>query len=92
MAGSGLVALVAMTIAHVLNLPGLTVSFSPLAFPSIPLLPVIGILVAAVPAMAAPRPISPSTRQSIETCGRTAELLWSKAVVRPSSDLSGAPA
>ena len=65
-AGSGFVALVAMIIAHVLDVPGLTVSFSPLAFPSIPLLPVAGILVAAVPAMAAPRPMSRSTRHDSE--------------------------
>ncbi|HXY27399.1 MAG TPA: energy-coupling factor transporter transmembrane component T, partial [Acidimicrobiales bacterium] len=64
--GSGLAALVAMIVAHLLNLPGLTVSFSPLAFPSIPLLPVAGILVAAVPAMAAPRPMTPSTGTRIE--------------------------
>jgi energy-coupling factor transport system permease protein len=59
-AGSGLVALVAMTVAHVLNVPGLTVSFTPLTFPRIPVLPVLGILVAAIPAMAAPRPMRPS--------------------------------
>src|SRR6202167_560787 len=44
--GSGLVALVAMSVAHALDVPGLTISFSPLAFPRIPLLPVVGILVA----------------------------------------------
>ena len=90
-AGSGLVALVAMTIGHVLNLPGLTVSFTPLAFPSISLLPVIGILVAAVPALAAPRPISPSTRQSIEPAA-TPRATVVKGGRQPSSDLSGAPA
>ena len=56
MAGSGLVALVTMSVAHALDVPGLTVSFSPLAFPSIPLLPVVGILVALLPAVAAPNP------------------------------------
>ena len=35
-AGSGLVALVAMSVAHALDVPGLTVSFSPLAFPQDP--------------------------------------------------------
>ena len=59
MAGSGLVALVAMSVAHALDVPGLTISFSPLAFPSIPLLPVVGILIALVPAFAAPNPIAP---------------------------------
>ena len=54
--GSGLVALVAMSVAHSLDVPGLTVSFSPLAFPRIPLLPVVGILVALLPAVAAPDP------------------------------------
>jgi energy-coupling factor transport system permease protein len=55
-AGSGLVALVTMSIARTLDLPGLTVSFSPLAFPRIPLLPVVGILLALLPAIAAPNP------------------------------------
>jgi hypothetical protein len=45
-----------MSVAHALDLPGLTVSFSPLAFPTIPLLPVVGILLALVPAIAAPNP------------------------------------
>ena len=55
-AGSGLVALVAMSVAHSLDVPGLTVSFSPLAVPRIPLLPVLGILAALLPAVAAPNP------------------------------------
>ena len=61
-AGSGLAALVAMSVAGALDVPGLTISFSPLAFPSIPLLPVVGILIALVPAVAAPNPMaSPPT-------------------------------
>ena len=55
-AGSGLVALVMLAVARALDVPGLTVSFSPLTFPSIPLLPVVGILLALVPAIAAPNP------------------------------------
>ena len=58
-AGSGLAALVAMSVAGALDVPGLTISFSPLAFPSIPLLPVVGILIALAPAIAAPNPIAP---------------------------------
>ena len=57
-AGSGLVALVALMLAHALDVPGLTVSFSPLAFPSIPLLPVVGILIALLPAVVAPNPMA----------------------------------
>ena len=64
MAGSGLIALLAMTIARSLDLPGLTVSFSPLTFPSIPLLPVVGILIALAPAIAAPNPL-PSSPLSV---------------------------
>ena len=60
-AGSGLAALVAMAVAGALDVPGLTVSFSPLAFPSIPLLPVVGILIALVPAVAR-RTRRPATR------------------------------
>jgi energy-coupling factor transport system permease protein len=63
-AGSGLAALVAMTVAGALDVPGLTISFSPLAFPSIPLLPVVGILIALAPAVVAPNPIASSTTQA----------------------------
>jgi energy-coupling factor transport system permease protein len=59
-AGSGVLALAAMSIAAALDVPGLTISFSPLAFPSIPLLPVVGILIALVPAVAAPNPMAAS--------------------------------
>jgi energy-coupling factor transport system permease protein len=64
-AGSGLLALVTMTIARSLDVPGLTISFSPLAFPSIPLLPVVGILIALTPAIAAPNPV-PSPRTLVD--------------------------
>jgi hypothetical protein len=47
-----------MAVARSLDVPGLTVSFSPLAFPTIPLLPVVGILIALVPAIAAPNPMA----------------------------------
>jgi energy-coupling factor transport system permease protein len=91
-AGSGLVALVALTVAHALSVAGLTVSFTPLAFPSIPLLPVVGILLAAIPAIAAPRPMSPSPGRSV---GDTAPVEPTTLVQggRPASpDLSGARA
>jgi energy-coupling factor transport system permease protein len=68
-AGSGLVALVAMSVAHALDVPGLTISFSPLAFPRIPLLPVVGILIALVPAFAAPNPIAPPPARSEPEAG-----------------------
>ena len=65
-AGSGLAALVAMTVAGALDVPGLTISFSPLAFPSIPLLPVVGIVIGLAPAVAAPNPIvSPPMQASM---------------------------
>jgi energy-coupling factor transport system permease protein len=64
--GSGLLALVAMAVAHALDAPGLTVSFTPLAFPSIPLLPVLGILLAVAPAIVAPNPVRPSAASSVE--------------------------
>jgi energy-coupling factor transport system permease protein len=67
---SGLVALVAMALARALDVPGLTVSFSPLAFPSIPLLPVLGILIALVPAVAAPNPASPPLSSHAGPVGR----------------------
>jgi energy-coupling factor transport system permease protein len=68
-AGSGLVALVTLSVAHSLDVPGLTVSFSPLTFPRIPLLPVVGILVALLPAVAAPNPgavSSPAVQGGVE--------------------------
>jgi energy-coupling factor transport system permease protein len=65
-AASGAVALVSLSVAASLDVPGLTVSFTPLAFPSIPLLPVLGILVALLPAVAAPNPapVPTSTRST----------------------------
>jgi energy-coupling factor transport system permease protein len=59
-AGSGAVALATMALARALDVPGLTVSFSPLTFPTIPLLPVVGILIALMPAIAAPNPMATS--------------------------------
>ena len=94
MAGSGLVALVAMAIARSLDVPGLTVSFSPLAFPSIPLLPVVGILVALVPAVAAPNPLR-RRRRAVARAGpdggARADRRGAAAVDTAPSDLSGVP-
>ena len=52
--GSGLAAVVSMALASALGVPGVTVSFVPLTVPPLPLLPVAGILVAALPAFVAP--------------------------------------
>lgn len=52
--GSGVVALGSMILAHALGVPGMVVSFTPLAVPPLPLLPVAGILVAGLPAFVAP--------------------------------------
>ena len=51
---SGLAAVASMALASSLGVPGVTVSFVPLAVPPLPLLPVAGILVAALPAFVAP--------------------------------------
>ena len=91
-AGSGLAALVAMSVAGALDVPGLTISFSPLAFPSIPLLPVVGILIALAPAIAAPNPIAPPLtpgtarpeRQSFERERRAAAANRSNRISRVS--------
>jgi energy-coupling factor transport system permease protein len=66
--GSGLVALGAMALAQALQVPGMVVSFQPLAVPPLPLLPVAGILVAALPALVVPsrRPVPASPRQELE--------------------------
>ncbi len=66
--GSGVVALGTMTVAHALQLPGMVVSFVPLAAPPLPLLPVAGILVAALPAFVVParRPVPASSRRELE--------------------------
>jgi energy-coupling factor transport system permease protein len=91
-AGSGIAALVIMSIAGALDVPGLTISFSPLAFPSIPLLPVVGILIALVPAVAAPNPIVSPDAVSVKSdtrersAARTGE---PSSTVQ--SDLSGVP-
>src|ERR1700722_20371992 len=55
-AGSGLVALGKLAVARALDVPGLTVSFSPLPLPPLPFPPVVGILLALVPPIAAPNP------------------------------------
>jgi energy-coupling factor transport system permease protein len=91
-AASGLVALAAMSIAGALDVPGLTISFSPLAFPNIPLLPVAGILVALVPAIAAPNPQAspPSRRDNGPVAGEvSAAAMDSRQRVPARSDLSG---
>ena len=92
-AGSGLVALVAMSVAAALGVPGLTISFTPLAFPSIPLLPVVGILIALAPAIAAPNPIAspPTAAHSVPetTEPRTRTASRGRDPVQP--DLSGVP-
>ncbi len=68
-AGSGLFALVSMTIAHALDAPGLTVSFFPLAVPPVPIAVAAGLLVGALPAVLVPnrrpRPL-PSTAARTE--------------------------
>jgi energy-coupling factor transport system permease protein len=93
-AGSGLAALLAMSVASALDVPGLTISFSPLAFPSIPLLPVVGILIALVPALAAPSPIppppAPAYRASETTDPRTRAAGGHEGRAQP--DLSGVSA
>jgi energy-coupling factor transport system permease protein len=53
---SGLAALASISIANALNVAGLTVSFHPLALPNLPILPVVGILVAITPAFVVPKP------------------------------------
>ena len=87
-AASGLLAVVAMSAAHALDVPGLTVSFSPLAFPSIPLLPVVGILIALVPAVAAPNPQEVARRPERMTGAGTVAVRVDR---EEAPDLSGVP-
>jgi energy-coupling factor transport system permease protein len=51
---AGLAALTAVLVARAINVSGIVVSFHPLAVPALPLLPVVGILVAATPAFVVP--------------------------------------
>jgi energy-coupling factor transport system permease protein len=51
---SGLLALGSLVLAHSLHVRGMFVSFNPLAVPSLPLLPVVGILFALLPAFVMP--------------------------------------
>ena len=51
---SGLAALASMALANALGVAGIAVSFVPLAVPPLPLLPVAGIMAAALPAFIAP--------------------------------------
>ncbi len=54
--GSGVVALVGLIVAAVMDVPGLQLVVTPLHPPQVPLLPMAGVLVALVPAVAAPAP------------------------------------
>jgi energy-coupling factor transport system permease protein len=67
--GPGLVALGTTVLAHSLQVPGMAVSFvSAITVPPLPLLPVAGILVAALPALVAParRSVPASPRREFE--------------------------
>jgi energy-coupling factor transport system permease protein len=55
-AGSGLAALATMALAHSIEVPGMEVYFTPLTVPPLPLLPVVGILVALLPSFVVPAP------------------------------------
>jgi energy-coupling factor transport system permease protein len=92
-AGSGLVALVTMSVAHALDAPGLTVSFSPLAFPAVPLMPVVGILLALVPAIAAPNPnLAPrSAPDSRDEAGEPGAVTRRRHHDPVDADLTGVP-
>lgn len=92
-AGSGLVALVTMSVAHAFDVPGLTVSFSPLEFPTIPLLPVVGILLALVPAIAAPNPnvVPRSAADSTAVAGESDAVTPRVNRDPVDADLSGVP-
>lgn len=67
--GSGVAVVGAMALANALSVPGMRVSFQPLTMPQLPLLPVAGILVAALPAFIAParRSAVSSTRTELGT-------------------------
>ncbi len=63
--GSGVVALVGLIVAAVIDVPGLQLMVTPLHPPQVPLLPMAGVLVALLPAVAAPAPAvfgAPRTR------------------------------
>ena len=53
---SGMVVVGCFVAATVLHIPGMQLRVSPLGFPTLPLLPTLGILVGLVPAVAAPAP------------------------------------
>jgi energy-coupling factor transport system permease protein len=57
-AGSGGVALLLLVITHTLDVTGLSPSFSNLAVPPLPLLPVLGILISILPVLVAATPLS----------------------------------
>ncbi len=79
--GSGLLALVSMTIAHALNAPGLTVSFTPLAAPPVPAAVALGLLFGALPAVVTP------TRHA-----HAASATAMRVETKPTHDLSESPA
>jgi energy-coupling factor transport system permease protein len=83
-AGSGVVALVLLVVTHVLDIAGLSPSFSNLTVPPLPLLPVLGILLGLLPALVAAAPASAVTGRAVKPTG---------AIGRPPvPDLDGASA
>ena len=68
-------------LAHALQIPGMVVSFVPLAVPPLPLLPVAGILVAALPAFVVPaRRAGPGV-----TAATSSKRWWPRDPLRPAS-------
>ena len=74
---SGLAALASFSIANALHQHGLVVSFSPLAVPAVPVLPLVGILIALTPVFVNPTPPrpdrSPTDDHETERGGAAAE-------------------
>jgi len=65
---SGAVAVGSMAIARAFDVSGVVVSFHPLSLPALPLLPVLGTLAAAVPALVVPaaRPSATTTKTKVQ--------------------------
>jgi energy-coupling factor transport system permease protein len=90
-AGCGVLALVTMAIAHAANTSGLVVTFTPLAWPSLPILPALGVVVALAPAISIPNPAVGPAGGAASPATATATTTTSTATTPSAMDVPGRP-
>ncbi len=71
-AGAGIVCAIVFVVVTRFDVADLNPSLSPLAWPSLPIVPIVAVLVAATPAVTAPRPPVPRLRSRARVTTTTA--------------------